>query len=172
MGKLEDTFNLPDAIEDIEKTSDQITKSFEEDSDNDINFDIDHYNDKMEMSLEEYANIKDYSKEMDEISEKTLTEFTDIVALGKDVEPRHAGEMFSSAAQMAKISLDARNNKMTAKLKLLELQLRKQRNDLLAEKQKATLPEDHDNTSDDDTTESKEVTRDDLLEIAERLKKS
>lgn len=170
MGQLEDTFNLPEAIENIEKASEQITKSFEDD-DSDIDFDIGEYQNKMEITLDEYTNIKAYNKEMDAIADKTLDEFSDIVSLGKDSEPRHAGEMFSAAAQMAKISLDAKNNKMTAKLKLLELQLRKQRNELLAEKQRATLPSDQENPHDDET-ETKEVTRDDLLEIAERLKKT
>ena len=56
--------------------------------------------------------------------------------MGKDVEVKHAGEIFAAAAQMAKIALDARTNKMDARLKLLELGIRKKRNDLLEEKQK------------------------------------
>jgi len=165
MGKLEDTFNLPETIQSLEDNAESIKDYFD---DSEKNTDIETYQEKVTVTMEEFADLSDYEKEMNEISDKTLTEFSDIVSLAKDVETRHAGEFFSAAAQMAKISLDARNNKMTAKLKLLELQLRKQRNDLLADKQKATLPEDDNN----ENVESKELTRDELLEIAESLKKT
>jgi hypothetical protein len=165
MGKLEDTFNLPETIQNIEDSAEDIKNYFSEEDDD--KFDITSYEQKMEVSMTEFAELDQYSKEMDEIASKTMTEFSDIISLGKDVETRHAGEFFSAAAQMAKISLDAKNNKMTAKLKLLELQLRKQRNDQIEQKQKATIGDDT-----DDKVDSKSLSHDDLLEIAASLKKS
>jgi hypothetical protein len=163
MGKLEETFNLPETIQCIEDSAEDIINHFADDEDD--KFDISSYEQKMEISMVEFAELDVYTKEMDEIANKTMSEFSDIVSMGKDVETRHAGEFFSAAAQMAKISLDAKNNKMTAKLKLLELQLRKQRNDQIDQKQKATIGESEDNV------DSKSLTHDELLEIAATLKK-
>jgi hypothetical protein len=42
-----------------------------------------------------------------------------------NVEIRHAGEIFSSSSQMLKIAVDAKNNKVDKKLKMLKLQLDK-----------------------------------------------
>ena len=76
------------------------------------------------------ANDTDkHDAEMDEISELAVQGFKDLKDLGMDVEIRHAGEIFTSAAQFLKIGLDARNSKVDKKLKMLKLQLDKLRLD-------------------------------------------
>lgn len=166
MGKLEETFNIPNTIEEIEEKANQISDAFSDDPDTDLDVLIQGYAKSTELDFVSIHDLSKYDREMDEVSEKTLQEFEDLMLLGKDVETRHAGEIFSAAAQMAKLTLDARNNKMTAKLKMAELAIRKKRNDLLEQKQNAKPPED------DDSIEGEVLDRDALLQVAEEYKKS
>ena len=165
MGKLEETFNLPDTIEAIDDGAKKITQYFEEDSDNELQERIDLYKTELEdFNIDHAVNMKQYDDEMDEIQSKTLAEFEDLMTIGKDVEMRHAGEIFSAAAQMAKLALDARNNKMTARLKTIELKLRKQRNDQIQQKQNNEFDEP-------ETVKSESLSRDELLDMIRDLKK-
>lgn len=168
MGKLEETFNLPDTIQEISDKADDITEYFENDESELLN-DIDQYNkDLALLQFEEVVDFSQYDKEMDELSSKTITEFEDLMALGKDVEIRHAGEIFQAAAQMAKIALDARNNKMTAKLKFLELKLRKQRNDQIQQKQDAELNDE----PDDGPVRGSSLSKDEIYDVIAELRKT
>jgi hypothetical protein len=69
---------------------------------------------------------------------------------------------------MAKIALDARNNKMSAKLKFLELKLRKQRNDQIQQKQDSEMNNDPD---DNNTVRGSSLSRDEIFDVIEELKK-
>jgi hypothetical protein len=165
MGKLEDTFNLPDVIEDFEK---KISSKFSDEDEvfQKMNGVIKEFEGAVtDVSMAEMVNLKEFDAEMNEISEKTLQEFEDLMTLGKDVESRHAGDIFSAAAQMAKIAMDARTNKTNAKLKIIELSIRKQRNDLLAQKQ------NHEMSDDPGENDGQTMTRDDILALAEQLSK-
>lgn len=170
MGKLEETFNLPDTIQEISDKAEQIIDHFEQD-DSEIYQNLENYNNTLgELQFEDVADFTNYDKEMDELQNKTMDEFDDLMALGKDVEIRHAGEIFQAAAQMAKIALDARNNKMTAKLKFLELKLRKQRNDQIQQKQDADLSTDQDDPIVRGTSLSKEEIFDVIAELRKQEK--
>ena len=137
MGKLEETFNLPETIASLEETAQNIIDQFDTDEPTEYENLVNQYKDVItDITIDDLVDIRIYDKEMDELSTKTLHEFDDLMIMGKDVEVKHAGEIFAAAAQMAKIALDARTNKMDARLKLLELGIRKKRNDLLEEKQK------------------------------------
>jgi hypothetical protein len=67
---------------------------------------------------------------MDELAGLAVTAHKDLQELGMNVEIKHAGEIFSSSSQMLKIAVDAKNNKVEKKLKLLRLQLIKMKLDL------------------------------------------
>lgn len=171
MSKLEEVFNLPELIDELEETADDITEAFKDhDEKNEIG-NVDHLLAEFKGSLsnEDMANIADlkkYDEEMDDISKKTLAEFDDLMALGKDVETRHAGEIFSAAAQMAKIALDAKTNKVNSKLKILELSIRRKRNDLLEQKQNHEFQD-----APAQTGTATQLTRDDLIKIAQEMNK-
>ena len=168
MGKLEETFNLPDTIQEIQDKADSIIEHFDTD-DSEILQTLEKYNsDLSEVQFEDVLDFSNYDKEMDELSDKTMNEFDDLMSLGKDVEIRHAGEIFQAAAQMAKIALDARNNKMSAKLKFLELKLRKQRNDQIQQKQDSEMNNDPD---DNNTVRGSSLSRDEIFDVIEELKK-
>jgi hypothetical protein len=165
MGKLEETFNIPDTIEEIEEKANQLSDAFSDDPDTDLDILVQEFAKSTQLDFVDMNDLAKYDREMDEVSEKTLREFEDLMILGKDVETRHAGEIFSAAAQMAKLTLDARSNKMNAKLKMAELAIRKKRNDLLEQKQNGTKDQD-------DDIEGEVLDRDALLQVAEEYKKS
>ena len=71
-----------------------------------------------------------HDQEMDTLAELAVQAHKDLQDLGMNVEIRHAGEIFSSSSQMLKIAVDAKNNKVEKKLKLLKLQLDKMKIDL------------------------------------------
>lgn len=165
MGKLEETFNIPNTIDEIEEKANQISEAFSDDPDTDLDILVQEYAKSTQLDFVDMTDLAKYDREMDEVSEKTLQEFEDLMILGKDVETRHAGEIFSAAAQMAKLTLDARTNKMNAKLKMAELAIRKKRNDLLEQKQNGSKDQD-------DDIEGEVLDRDALLQVAEEYKKS
>lgn len=54
---------------------------------------------------------------------------------GMDIDPRHAADMFSAASNMLKVAHDSKNSKIDKRLKLYELELKREK--LEIEKQKA-----------------------------------
>lgn len=161
MSKLEDAFNLPEAIEDISEKASQISKSMKED----LSDDLAKIDDAIgSMDVDENLDMEAFDKDMDEIASKTMTEFEELMMIGKDVEIRHAGEIFSAAAQMIKISHDLKLNKMNARLKKMELKLRKQRNDQIQSKQDSEL-------GDEKVTTGSSASRDDIISMIDKWKK-
>lgn len=66
-----------------------------------------------------------HDKEMDDLAALAIQAHRDLQDLGMNVEIRHAGEIFASSGTMLKIAVDAKNNKVEKKLKMLKLQLDK-----------------------------------------------
>ena len=68
-------------------------------------------------------------KELNDIAEKALDAYEDLMDLGMNVESRYSGRVFEVAGGMLKTSLDAKVAKMDKKLKMIELQLKKEKMD-------------------------------------------
>ena len=68
-------------------------------------------------------------KELNEVAEKAMSAYEDLMDLGMNVESRYSGRVFEVAGGMLKTSLDAKVAKMDKKLKMIELQLKKQKLD-------------------------------------------
>ena len=68
-------------------------------------------------------------KELNDIAEKALDAYDDLMDLGMNVESRYSGRVFEVAGGMLKTSLDAKVAKMDKKLKMIELQLKKEKMD-------------------------------------------
>jgi len=66
-----------------------------------------------------------HDAEMDELADLAIRAHKDLQELGMNVEIRHAGEIFASSGTMLKIAVDAKNNKVDKKLKMIKLQLDK-----------------------------------------------
>ena len=68
-------------------------------------------------------------KELNEVADKAMSAYEDLMDLGMNVESRYSGRVFEVAGGMLKTSLDAKVAKMDKKLKMIELQLKKQKLD-------------------------------------------
>ena len=55
--------------------------------------------------------------------------YEDLMDLGMNVESRYSGRVFEVAGQMLRTNLDAKNAKLDKKLKMVELQLKKEKMD-------------------------------------------
>jgi hypothetical protein len=67
--------------------------------------------------------------ELNEIADKAMQAYEDLMDLGMNVESRYAGRVFEVAGGMLKTSLDAKVAKLDKKLKMVELQLKKEKQD-------------------------------------------
>lgn len=88
---------------------------------------------KVDMSLPSVSGLQDHAKEMDEIATKALETYKDLCDMGLNVADAHAGKVYEVAAQMLKTALDARDAKVSKKLKMIELQIKKLRVDKYAD---------------------------------------
>lgn len=66
-------------------------------------------------------------KELDKIASKAMKSYEDLMDLGMNIELRYSARIFEVAGNMLKTSLDAKVAKVNKKLKMLELQLRKEK---------------------------------------------
>jgi hypothetical protein len=68
-------------------------------------------------------------EELNEIANKAMQAYDDLMDLGMNVESRYSGRIFEVAGGLLKTSLDAKVAKLDKKLKMVELQLKKQKID-------------------------------------------
>lgn len=66
-------------------------------------------------------------KELDKIAGKALKAYEDLMDLGMNIEMRYSSRIFEVAGNMLRTSLDAKVAKVNKKLKMLELQLKKEK---------------------------------------------
>lgn len=119
---LEDTFDMESAEDDTDSIND--AAEVDAPSDEDIHAALALAND-IDKQLSAARGKDEHDKEMDELADLAIKAHMDLQDLGMNVEIRHAGEIFSSSSQMLKIAVDAKNNKIDKKLKMLKLQLDK-----------------------------------------------
>ena len=122
--KLEEEFNLPpmdEAIEaekvehepvNIQTVEDAITVS-----------------EKINNALAEVRGMEEHDKEMDNIAVQAVESYEQLMSLGMNMTDMAAGPVFSNAAAMLKIALEAKDSKTTRKLKQIDLMLKKARLD-------------------------------------------
>ncbi len=67
--------------------------------------------------------------ELNDIAERALTAYEDLMDLGMNVEQRYSGRVFEVAGGMLKTGLDAKDAKLDKKLKMIDLQLKKEKMD-------------------------------------------
>lgn len=85
--------------------------------------------DKIDSALPLVRDLESNDTEMDTIAEKSMSTFNDLMDLGMNVEARYAGKIFEVAGTMMKNAIDARSAKVDKKLRMVELQIKKQRVD-------------------------------------------
>lgn len=154
--KLEDLFNLPDLVPDTGQDGDENLPALIEN--HDIR-ELDAIIDRIDTALPTVKNMTADDKELDELADKAVETFNNLVDLGLNVDTRYAGEIFSVASSMYGHALTAKQAKINKKLKTVELQLRKAKLDLEQAKMAQQLHQD----DDVETAEGQILSRNDLL---------
>ena len=96
--------------------------------------------------------------EMDELADKALTHYNDLMDLGMNVEPRFSAPIFEAATKLMGHAITAKTNKIDKKLKALDLEIKKRRLEL--QEKQAKLNDDDDNEG-----SAREIDRNALLEM-------
>lgn len=125
--KLENMLNLPNDNEDQNKKS---KKSENEIAEHESTFrDIEEF-DKIASALPAVKGLGEMADtELNEVADKAMTAYDDLMDLGMNVESRYAGRIMEVAGNMLKTGLDAKVAKLDKKLKMVELQLKKEKMD-------------------------------------------
>lgn len=123
--KLEDLLNLAD--EDVEVQDTKAEQAIVQQQD--TFRDIEEF-DKIASALPAVKGLGEMAdKELNEVADKAMTAYDDLMDLGMNVESRYSGRVFEVAGNMLKTSLDAKVAKLDKKLKMVELQLKKEKQD-------------------------------------------
>jgi DNA relaxase NicK len=129
--KLEELLNLPESKEIIDKAEEQEQQqhSHELERQQETMRDIAEF-DKISSALPHVKGLGDMAdKELNEVADKAMQAYEELFDLGMNVESRYSGRVFETASTMLKTSLDAKVAKLDKKLKMVELQLKKEKQD-------------------------------------------
>src|SRR6056300_185778 len=128
--KLEDLLNLPDSKEIIEQAEAQEEQQSKHEIEREQAFrDMAEF-DKIAAALPAVKGLGEMAdKELNEVADKAMSAYEDLMDLGMNVESRYSGRVFEVAGGMLKTSLDAKVAKLDKKLKMVELQLKKEKMD-------------------------------------------
>jgi len=123
---------MPDSKEIVQKDKEQSSKAEKKHAI------IEHENtqrdiaelDKISAALPQVKGLGELAdKELNEVAEKSMNAYEDLMDLGMNVEARYSGRVFEVAGNMLKTNLDAKVAKLDKKLKMVELQLKKEKID-------------------------------------------
>lgn len=124
--KLEELLNLPESkkiVKDEEKKKSAAAPA------QPLLRDISEF-DKISAALPQVKGLGDISDaEFDALAQRATDAYDDLMDLGMNVEARYSGRIFEVAGGMLKNAIDAKAAKIDKKLKMIELQLKKQKLD-------------------------------------------
>ena len=121
--KLEETFNLPpmDLPEIDEDEVEEVTNGYTAEQMHQI---IERA-DKIDAALPQVSGLENVDADYDEYARKAIDTFDELVDLGKNVEDRHAADIFNAASSMMGNAITAKTNKAQKKLEVIKLQIQK-----------------------------------------------
>lgn len=129
--KLEDLLNLPaskEYINEQEKSSSTVDSAIVAEQERTLR-DIEEF-DKIAQALPAVKGLGELAdRELNEVADKAMAAYEDLMDLGMNVESRYSGRVFEVAGNMLRTNLDAKIAKLNNKLKMVELQLKKQKLD-------------------------------------------
>lgn len=162
MKKLEDAFNLPHMDEMSDDTDETGYDSESVKTDMQSVEDALSVSEKINMALAEVRGMEVHDSEMDEIASQAVESYEQLMSLGMNMTDMAAGPVFSNAAAMLKIALEAKDSKVSRKLKQIDLMIKKANLDAREKKQEYT----------DDAIEATSVAfdRNELLKILNNSK--
>ena len=135
--KLEELLNLPESQEIVKeeqaksKAEDEKAekKSQSIDQQKSTMRDIAEF-DKIAAALPKVEGLGEMGdSELDDVGTRAINAYEDLMDLGMNVESRYSARIFEVAGNMLKTTLDAKVAKMDKKLKMVALQLKKQKQD-------------------------------------------
>jgi hypothetical protein len=133
--KLEDLLNLPDNKKDLalqkEETKKEETKQRKDEKESQAQALITMADfDKIANALPHVTGLaKKADEELDDIAKRALDSYESLMDLGMNVEARYSGRVFEVAGRMLDTTLSAKVAKIDKKIKMVELQLKKERID-------------------------------------------
>jgi hypothetical protein len=124
--KLEELLNLPESKKIVKQEEKKQAKA---ELAQPFLRDISEY-DKIAAALPQVKGLGDIGDaELDELAKKATEAYEDIMDLGMNVEARYSGRLFEVAASMLGNAIQAKTAKLDKKLKMIDLQLKKQKLD-------------------------------------------
>lgn len=138
--KLEELFGLPHYAEDDSSDSAMTYHELEEDA-KQVLADMSN-SDKIDAVLDSIEGFQKHDTEMDEIASKAIKTYEDLAHLGMGCSEQAAGKIFEVAANMLKVALEAKDAKVSKKLRLLDMKLKKEKMDRDALKNMPASPEE------------------------------
>lgn len=122
--KLEEFFDLPPADSDksLVEYDDPIERS--EEIKNQLSM-----SKKIDDALIAVDGLGEHEVEMNEIADRAMDSFEELMDLGKNTQDAFSGRIFENAVTMLDVALRAKQSKIDKKLKMIELQLKKQKLD-------------------------------------------
>jgi hypothetical protein len=133
--KLEDILNLPNVKEAFKQVDEKEIKR--EGKDRQVGKNVDPQTaaalkatyaefDKIEKALPQVKGLGELSDlELDKLAVEAEESYKNLMDLGMNVDSRYSGRIFEVASTMLRNAIDAKNNKINNKLKMVELQLKK-----------------------------------------------
>lgn len=152
--KMEEEFNLPAKDE-----MNELPAEFTEEKQQEIISveDALSVSEKINMALAEVRGMEHHDGEMDEIANEAIESYKQLMGLGMNISDMAAGTVFTSATQMLKVALDARDSKVNRKLKQVDMMLKKANLDHRIESKKPGAEESE--------SEHQQFDRNELLEM-------
>jgi hypothetical protein len=128
--KLEDLLNMDESKEIIKQAEKQEKDQTKHEIAHEESFrDIAEF-DKIASALPAVKGLGGKAdEELNDIADRALTAYEDLMDLGMNVESRYSGRVFEVAGGLLKTGLDAKVAKLNNKLKMVELQLKKEKMD-------------------------------------------
>lgn len=120
--KLENLFNLPDLEQKSSMTEETQSEIKELRSTLDMSKRID-------AALDEVKDINESERALDLLAAKAEEAFDQLMLLGSNMDDRNSGKIFEVASIMLKNAVDAKTAKLEKKLRIVELQMRKEKMD-------------------------------------------
>jgi len=131
--KLEETFNI-NPVEEDEKVEETPTIEESRDLTEILSTEI-STTEKIDASLPLVQGLNEHDKDMDDIHQKAISTFEELISLGMNVEVHAGAKLMETANQMLKTAMEAKDSKVDRKLKMLNLQLQKAKLDLAQDKE-------------------------------------
>jgi Rad3-related DNA helicase len=123
--KLEEILNLPESKKIVKQEERAVAKAEAAP----LLRDLSEF-DKIAAALPQVKGLGDMAdSELDELAQKAKDAYEDIMDLGMNVEARYSSRLFEVAASMLGHAINAKTAKLDKKLKMIDLQIKKQKLD-------------------------------------------